>query len=120
MQHARKTNERTIGEVLASVRKWKELNNMTDQYGKKVHTLESAARIVGIQKKTLDDYNYQIQLGQSFCFDFEKHKNDKIGVLRKFIKQKKEELKRLHNTDNYWALSDSDNDRNSRSENSDS
>lgn len=62
-QHVRKTKERTIGEVLTSVRKWKELSSMTYDSGKKVHTLESAARIVGIQKKTLDDYNYQIQLG---------------------------------------------------------
>jgi hypothetical protein len=69
-QHVRKTKERTIGEVLTSVRKWKELSSMTYDSGKKVHNLESAARIVGIQKKTLDDYNYQIQLGESYSFDF--------------------------------------------------
>lgn len=72
--------------------------------------MDSAAKELGIQKKTLDDYNYQLQLGESYSFDFQKHKDDKIGFLRQFIKKKKEELKYIHNTDNYWALSDKDSD----------
>ena len=61
-----------------------------DENGKKLYTLESAAKELGIQKKTLDDYNYQLQLGESYSFNFEKYKNEKIGFLRQFIKKKKE------------------------------
>lgn len=32
--------------------------------------MESAAQELGIQKKTLDDYNYQLQLGESYGFNF--------------------------------------------------
>jgi hypothetical protein len=39
-----------------------------------------------MQKKTLDDYYYKIKNAHSFGFDFDKFKNDKIGVLRQFVK----------------------------------
>ena len=39
---------------------------------------------MGFSKKSLDDYLLQIRYGSKFGFDFEKHSNEKIGVLRKF------------------------------------
>ncbi len=48
---------------MASVKKWKQLNNRLDENGKKMYTMDSAAKELGILKKTLDDYNYQLQLG---------------------------------------------------------
>jgi hypothetical protein len=43
--------------------------------------------VVGLAKKTLDDYYYQLRQAHYYGFDFQIHKNDKIGVLRKFVKQ---------------------------------
>ena len=45
--------------------------------------------IVGISKKTLDDYLSQIRLGKKYGFDFHQHKKDKIGVLRSFVRKYK-------------------------------
>ena len=45
--------------------------------------------MVGISKKSLDDYYYQLKLGEKFGFDFRGHLLDRIGVLRTFIKLKK-------------------------------
>jgi hypothetical protein len=57
-----------------------------------MYTLESAAQKVGYAKKTLDDYFNQLRYAQQYHFNFNLHANDKIGVLRKFVKeyQKKE------------------------------
>jgi len=41
---------------------------------------------VGISKKSLDDYLLQIRFGKILGFDFVKHKNANIGVLRKFVR----------------------------------
>ena len=48
-----------------------------------------AAKSVGIAKKTLDDYLYQIKLAKKFDFNFIKEKNKKIGVLRNFVRKMK-------------------------------
>ena len=86
----KKNADRTIEEVIEIVKKWRDLWAEVDIYGKKCHTLESAAQRVGITRRTLEDYNYQIQQGQSFSFDFEKHKSHKIGVLRQYNKMKRQ------------------------------
>lgn len=60
---------------------------MVDSNGKRLYTLESAANKVGLAKKTLDDYYYQLRQAEYYGFDFQHHKDDKIGVLRRFVKQ---------------------------------
>jgi hypothetical protein len=52
-------------------------------------TLEQAANIVGISKKSLDDYLIQLRIGKKHGFVFNNHKNDKVGVFRAFVKNKK-------------------------------
>lgn len=54
--------------------------------GKKLHSLDSAAEIVGVQRRTLDDYYYKIKNALSYGFDIEKYKDQKIGFLRQFVK----------------------------------
>jgi hypothetical protein len=49
--------------------------------------------MIGLSKKTLDDYYSQIKLGENYGFEFEKHENEGIGVLRKFVKEKKDKKK---------------------------
>ena len=44
--------------------------------------LEEGAKMVNISKKTLDDYLSQIKKGKKYGFNFNEHKNEKIGVLR--------------------------------------
>lgn len=43
---------------------------MVDNDGRRIHTSESAAQVVGLAKKTLDDYHYQIRLAKDYGFDF--------------------------------------------------
>lgn len=47
-----------------------------------------AAERVGISKKSLDDYFLQLKNGQKNGFNFNEHKQDKIGILRSFNKRK--------------------------------
>ena len=59
-------------------------------------SLEKAALKVPITRKSLDDYLMILRCGGKFGFDFNRHKYDKIGVLRSFVRKKKiEERKRL-------------------------
>jgi hypothetical protein len=39
-----------------------------------------------MQRKTLDDYYYKIKNAVSYGFDLEKNMNEKIGLLRQFLK----------------------------------
>ena len=58
------------------------------------YTLDEAAKKVKISRKTLDDYLLQLRLAKKFGFDFDKHNNDKVGVIRSFVRKKKEEERR--------------------------
>ena len=51
--------------------------------------MKESAEKVGINKKTLDDYLIQIRMGKKFNFNFYENQNEKIGILRNFIKNKK-------------------------------
>ena len=53
------------------------------------YSLEDAAKEVKISKKSLDDYLFQIRFGHRYGFNFNEHYNDKVGVLRDFVRQKK-------------------------------
>lgn len=53
--------------------------------------LQDAAKAVGISKKSLDDYYYQLRLGEFYKFDFGAHLQEKVGVLRTFVKEFKPE-----------------------------
>ena len=87
---ARRAKERKIGSVVKKVYMWRKLYTGVD-YGKGTIklTLEEAAKKVGISKKSLDDYLIQLRNGRNLGFNFNEHKNDKIGVLRSFVKKNK-------------------------------
>ena len=42
--------------------------------------------MIGISKKSLDDYYYQLRLGEKHGFDFGGNMDEKVGILRTFIK----------------------------------
>lgn len=87
----RRTKERKISFVIEKVSMWRKLyNGIQDQNGKIVrYSLEDAAKKVGISKKSLDDYLLQLRYGKKYGFDFNEHKEAKIGVLRAFVKKEK-------------------------------
>ena len=70
---------------------WRKLYiGFPDEKDDHVHfELEDAANKIGVIKKTLDDYLLQIRNGKRYGFNFHKRKNDKIGELRSFVKEKR-------------------------------
>ena len=54
-------------------------------------SLEEAAQRVKISKKSLDDYLMQLRSAKKYGFEFEKHTQDKVGIIRSFVRKKKEE-----------------------------
>ena len=53
------------------------------------YSLEDAAAMVGVSKKSLDDYLLQLRAGKIYGFDFIKHSDAKVGILRNYVKQQK-------------------------------
>ncbi len=70
---------------------------IVDICGKKMYTLESAANKLGVSKRTLDDYYYVIKTAQTYGFDFDKYNSQKIGFLRKYVKQCAKKAKDCNN-----------------------
>lgn len=72
------------------VAKWRKLHNGVVRNGKLVrYSLEAAANMVGISKKSLDDYLLQLRFGKKYNFNFAAHSNSKAGELRTFVKRMK-------------------------------
>ena len=92
---SKRAKERKIGYIIKKVFMWKTLYNgiySEDEHGNKIkikYTLEQAAFKTGISKKSLDDYLIQLRIGKFFNFNFTEHKNDKVGILRAFVKKHK-------------------------------
>lgn len=87
-KNSKRAKERKIGDIIKKVYLWKKLyEGITDKKGNSIRlTLQDAAEKVDISKKSLDEYYNQLKFGKIFGFDFNKHKNDKVGVLRGFVK----------------------------------
>ena len=74
------------------MKRWRELytTGELDPLGQhKQVSLDEAAKHVKISKKSLDDYFLQLKNGQKNGFNFNEHKNDKIGILRAYNKKNK-------------------------------
>ena len=79
---SRREKERVIGAVILKVMEWHRL------YIQEGITLEKGATMVGISKKSLDDYFLQLRIAQANGFNFNEHKDDKIGIMRLFNKSR--------------------------------
>jgi hypothetical protein len=88
---SRRTKERKIGNIIKCVRDWRTLyKGYVNEQGETVKkTLEDAASDIGISKKSLDDYLLQIRSGKKYGFNFDNHKEDKVGILRAYVKKHK-------------------------------
>lgn len=61
-QGKKRIKERVIGDVIQKVVRWRQMHDGIEENGKKVQIpLDVAAQRVGISKKTLDDYLFQIK-----------------------------------------------------------
>lgn len=106
-----KKKERIIGHVLERVTKWREIVKESKRrreadatYPEERQTLEDAAKAVGIAKKSLDDYLLMIRFGRKFGFNFEAHCEERVGVLRSYVKTHKEIVRLLQaNVQNFGA-----------------
>ena len=87
----RRTKERRIGHIIDKVIEWRKYYSgvINDNNQQVKYSLEDAAREVKISKKSLDDYLFQIRFGHRYGFNFNEHYNDKVGVLRDFVRQRK-------------------------------
>ena len=91
----KRTKERSIEEIIQKVSLWRKLYNGVLRDGNLVrYSLEDAASKVNVSKKSLDDYLLQLRFGKKYGFNFQEHKNDKVGVLRSFVKTRKNETKK--------------------------
>ena len=90
------SRDKQIGEIIKKVSLWRlfylGFNSFDGEYVKE--PLDSAASRVGIAKKTLDDYLLQIRIAREIGFDFNSKKNNGIGELRNFVKDRKNCLKK--------------------------
>lgn len=88
---SRRTKERKIGYIIDKVTRWRQLySGVANAQGEVVkYSLEEAAGLVGISKKSLDDYLLQLRFGRKFGFNFQEHREDKVGVLRAYVKKHK-------------------------------
>jgi len=68
----KRTKERQIRFVVERVSLWRKLYNGVDLgNGETIrYSLEDSARLVGISKKSLDDYLLQLRFGRMYGFDF--------------------------------------------------
>ena len=93
--YTKRIKERCIEEAARLVLTWREMweTSKTPKI-----TLKQGAEIVGIAKKSLDDYLFQLRLGVKNGFDFGRFGSGKIGVLRSFnrrMKRKKNQGKSM-------------------------
>ncbi len=81
----KRVKERQIKEVMELVERWRGYHD-----GKEKLNLDVAANKVKIARKTLDDYHLCLRRAKYYNFDFEGNKFEKMGFLRKFIREQKE------------------------------
>lgn len=73
------------------VKRWRNLHLYGHKSLNRRLNLQDAAKLVGISKKSLDDYYCQLRLGEFYNFDFANKLNEKMGVLRSYVKDYKPE-----------------------------
>ncbi|CAD8155833.1 unnamed protein product [Paramecium octaurelia] len=88
----KRIKERYVHEAMLLVEHWRSLYQQPYlQNGRQLKiTLDKAAEIVGIPRKTLEDYYYQLKKAE-ILVDLQNFKNCKIGVIRRIVKESKKQ-----------------------------
>ena len=110
-QKDKRTKERKIEFIVEKVNAWRRLyNGFYNENGEYTrYSLDQAAKMVGISKKSLDDYLLQLRLGRKYGFNFNQNKTKKVGILRAFVKRHR--AMNQNNPNNSKIQNDLDNDR---------
>jgi hypothetical protein len=66
--------------VILAVKKWRKL------YESKKLNLTKSAKLIGISKKSLDDYYLVLRVGEILGFDYDSNLTNKMGDLRAYIR----------------------------------
>ena len=92
----KRTKERKIEFIVEKVNAWRRLyNGFYNENGEYTrYSLDQAAKMVGISKKSLDDYLLQLRLGRKYGFNFNQNKTKKVGILRAFVKRHRAQQKK--------------------------
>lgn len=69
------------------MRLWRKIHNNLDKDSVSRVSLQDAAKVVGISKKSLDDYFSQLRLAEEYGFDFQMNMDEKVGVMRSYVKK---------------------------------
>jgi len=101
LKSSKRTKERKIGFIIGKVKAWRQL------YQDKHLSLDESAEKVGISKKSLDDYLLQMRYGTYFGFNFQAHKEDKVGLLRAYVKEFKLYYNALSKSNFFQAVDES-------------
>ncbi|CAD8055362.1 unnamed protein product [Paramecium primaurelia] len=88
----KRIKERYVHEAMYLVEQWRSLYQQTYiENGRQLKlTLDKAAEIVGVPRKTLEDYYYQLKKAETLV-DLQNFKNCKIGVIRRIVKESKKQ-----------------------------
>lgn len=91
-KQGKRTKERKIGFIIEKVNAWRKLYNgfYNEENIFIKYSLDDAAKILNISKKSLDDYLLQLRLGRKYGFDFNNYRYLRVGALRSYIKNQKE------------------------------
>lgn len=109
---SKRAKEKTIDYIIRKVFEWNEYRNETKNKMSKIE----AAYIVGLSKKTLDEYLFQIKEGHEHGFNFNKFKFYKVNTLRGYVKgHKLLQNKRKKNNNN--NINNTRNERNNTTQN---
>ena len=82
----KRSKERVISDVITYCKEWRRIyRGASENSGNKL-TLDDSAGVIGISRKTLEDYYLHLRNGKKLGFDFLKFKDSKMGVLRNFVR----------------------------------
>ncbi|CAD8197411.1 unnamed protein product [Paramecium octaurelia] len=93
----KRVKERLVGDAILKVNQWKMilLNGIPQSDGSTMRlTLNKAAEIIGIPKKSLEDYN-QLFKKVTLLTDVNQFANEKMGVLRNYLRKNSKRLKKI-------------------------
>ncbi|CAD8167949.1 unnamed protein product [Paramecium pentaurelia] len=92
----KRIKERYVYEAILLVEQWRSLYQQTYiENGRQLKlTLDKAAEIVGVPRKTLEDYYYQLKRAETLV-DLQNFKNCKIGVIRRIVKESKKQSQKI-------------------------
>ncbi|CAD8144310.1 unnamed protein product [Paramecium pentaurelia] len=96
-QSFKRVKERLVCEAIEKVERWRQMftEGLQINNGEIIKvTLNQAAEIVGIPKKTLEDYTQLFKKVRLLTADIQQFSNEKMGFLRSYLRKNQNKLKK--------------------------